>query len=55
MNIHVYDAVLVIAGLFVGQIVGHILIYRFIHPYIVAPYIRRKRERERNAVILSDK
>lgn len=45
MDINAYDIVLGIAGLFFGQIAGRILIYRIIHPYIVAPYIKIKRER----------
>jgi len=45
MDTYVYNIILGIAGLFFGQIAGRLLIYRVIHPYIVVPYIKRKREK----------
>lgn len=33
-----------IFGGFVGALAGQILIYKFIHPYIVIPYLRKKRK-----------
>lgn len=52
MDLNIYNIILLIIGLFFGQMAGHILIYRFIYPYIVVPYIKRKRER--NKGILND-
>lgn len=43
MIIDIYDIILVILGLFFGQIVGHVVIYKFLHPYVVGPYLRRRK------------
>ena len=41
----IYDVILGILGLCVGQIVGHIFIYRFLHPYVVVPYLKKRKMR----------
>lgn len=43
MDIYIYDVMLIVLGLFFGQIVGHIFIYRFLHPYVVVPYLKKRK------------
>lgn len=46
MNELIYDMILVLLGVFFGQIVGKIFIYKVLHPYVVAPYLMRKKDRQ---------
>lgn len=43
MYIDIYDIILVILGVLFGQIVARIIIYKFIHPYIVVPYLKKRK------------
>lgn len=43
MDIDFYDMILLTLGLFFGQIAGHIFIYKFLHPYVVVPYLKKKK------------
>ncbi len=44
MDVDVYDVILLVLGLFFGQIVGHIFIYKFLHPYVVVSYLKKKKD-----------
>lgn len=39
----VYDVIFVFLGLFFGQIMTHIFIYKVLHPYVVAPYLKQRK------------
>ena len=43
MDIDIYDVILFTLGLFFGKIVVHIFIYRFFHPYVMVPYLKKRR------------
>ena len=43
MDIDIYDIILAILGIFFGQIVVHIFIYKFLHPYVVIPYLKKRK------------
>lgn len=45
MDVDIYDVILLVLSLFFGQIVGHIFIYKFLHPYVVVPYLKKKKMR----------
>ncbi len=40
----VNDIVWLIIGAFFGSIVGNVIIYKLIHPYIGRPYLERKKK-----------
>jgi hypothetical protein len=43
MDIDFYDVILLVLGLFFGQIVAHIFIYKVLHPYVVVPYLKKRK------------
>jgi len=45
MNEFMYDMILVLLGFFFGHIVGKIFIHKVLHPYVVVPYLKRKKTR----------
>ncbi len=46
MDIDIYDVILIMLGLFFGQVVGNIFIYRFLHPYVVGSILKEEKERK---------
>lgn len=49
MSTDIYDVILLVVGLIFGRIAGRTLIYRFIHPHIVIPYLRKKKRLGKNS------
>lgn len=45
INIVVFDVILIVLGLFFGQVVTRIFIYKVLHPYVVAPYLKKRKKR----------
>ncbi len=43
MDIDIYDVIFIILGFYFGQIVGRIFIYKFLHPYVVVPYLKKRK------------
>lgn len=43
MDIDIYDIILIILGLFFGQIIGRMFIYKVLHPYVVVPYLKKRK------------
>jgi len=45
MDADIYDMILLALGLFFGQIAGQVFIYKFLHPYVVVPYLKKRKMR----------
>jgi len=41
--INIIELLMIILGVFVGQMTTRYLLYKFVHPYIVVPYLNKRK------------